>query len=62
MVAEKTNSPMPHTDPWTKENDGDEKGGQPAEFVESDHNEPGSQQPPSGDAVGDVEELEDLDD
>jgi hypothetical protein len=58
MVAEKTNSPMPRTDPWTKDNEGDDEGGQPSEFVESDHNEPGSQQPPSGAAVGDAEDAD----
>ena len=38
---------MPKSDPWTEDDEGDEQGGQPAEFVESDHNEPGSQAPPS---------------
>jgi hypothetical protein len=47
MVAEEQSSPMPKSDPWTEEDDGDEQGGQPAEFVESEHNEPGSQAPPS---------------
>jgi hypothetical protein len=47
MVAEEQSSPMPKSDPWTEEDDGDEQGGQPAEFVESENNEPGSQAPPS---------------
>ena len=37
-------------DPWTEEDVGDAEGGQGAEFVESDHNEPGSQHPPGQDA------------
>jgi hypothetical protein len=54
MVAEEQSSPMPDKeDPWTEEVDGDERGGWPAEYVEGDQNEPGSQAPPGGDAVPD---------
>ena len=58
MVAEEQSSPMPKSDPWIEEEGDDDEGGQPAEFVESDHNEPGSQAPPSGDAVGDVDDAD----
>lgn len=40
-------------DPWTEDEVGDEEGGWPAEYVDSDTNEPGSQAPPSGDALPD---------
>jgi hypothetical protein len=51
MVAEEQSSPMPKHDPWIEEGQGDEEGGWPKEFVDSDHNEPGSQAPPSGEAL-----------
>ncbi len=52
---------MPTTDPRIQEEPesgetGPEAGGMPDEYVDSDHNEPGSQAPPSGPAVGDVED------
>ena len=60
MVAEDQSSPMPEKDdPWTKEVGEAEEGGTPAEYVESDHNEPGSQAPPSGAAVPGDEEATD---
>ena len=53
MVAEDESTPMPEKrDPWTQDDAGTEAGGQAAEFVETEHNEPGSQQPPGQDGTG----------
>ena len=60
MVAEDQSTPMPdEDDPWTEEVEGDAEGGWPAEYVESDQNDPGSQAPPSGAAVPGPEETTD---